>query len=194
MLAKPGFQTAMRDHHGPACSVKGFSLIELMIAIAVLGTMLALGMPVFGNWLQNTQIRTAAESVRSGLQLARTEAVRLNTSVRFVLTDTTESGWIVNPLNDPDRDPPISARTHADGSVNVTVSVQPVASNEVVFGPFGQVRTDQATPPLTQVDLSNPLITSSDDRRDLRIIISAGGQAKLCDPKVSSTSDPRKCP
>lgn len=172
----------------------GFSLIELMIAIAVLGALLATGVPAFMNWIQNSQIRVAAESVRNGLQLARTEAVRLNTRVRFQLTDSTETGWRVNPLDDPDRDPPIGIRTHGDGSGNVVVTVFPAGSAEVVFEPLGTVFTTGGTAPMSSIDFSNPLITSTDDRRDLRVVISVNGTAKMCDPKVLATGDPRKCP
>jgi prepilin-type N-terminal cleavage/methylation domain-containing protein len=60
----------------------GFTIIELMITLAVLGVLLALGMPSISSWLQNTQIRTAAEGMVSGLQLARAEALRRNANVR----------------------------------------------------------------------------------------------------------------
>jgi len=173
---------------------RGVSLIELLIGVAVLGFLLAAGMPAMSNWLQNTQIRTAAESIKNGLQIARTEAVRLNRNVRFQLTDSTESGWKVNPLDDPDRDPPLALRTHGDGSINVSVRVAPSGSDEVTFNSFGQVLQERPIAPITRIDVTNSLISSSDDRRDLRIVIPTGGFAKLCDPKVLSSSDPRACP
>ncbi|GGI54806.1 hypothetical protein GCM10011430_19800 [Oxalicibacterium solurbis] len=67
----------------------GVSLIELIIGIAVLSLLLAVGMPSFGLWIQNSQTRTAAESILNGLQLARNEAVRRNANVRFTLTSAT---------------------------------------------------------------------------------------------------------
>ena len=44
----------------------------------VLGIMLALGLPSFVETIQNMQVRTAAESILDGLQIARSEAVRRN--------------------------------------------------------------------------------------------------------------------
>lgn len=61
----------------------GMSLIELMIGIAVFGILLALGVPTFARWTQNSQIRNSAEAIHNGLMLARAEAVRRNTTVRF---------------------------------------------------------------------------------------------------------------
>jgi type IV fimbrial biogenesis protein FimT len=68
---------------------RGFSLVELIVGMAILGVLLAIAMPAFSNWLRNARVRTAAESVQNGLQLARAEAVRRNTTMRFQLVDTT---------------------------------------------------------------------------------------------------------
>jgi len=55
---------------------QGVTLIELMVGIAILATLLAMGIPAFTGWIQDTQVRTAAESILNGLQTARAEAVR----------------------------------------------------------------------------------------------------------------------
>jgi len=65
---------------------QGFTLVELMIAVAVLGILLSVGVPSFKAWLLNTKIRTTAEAMQNGLQLARAEAVRRNERVRFVIS------------------------------------------------------------------------------------------------------------
>ena len=57
---------------------RGFTLVELMIGIAIVGLSLVMAAPSFSSWIQSTQIRTAAEAVQNGLQLARGEAVRRN--------------------------------------------------------------------------------------------------------------------
>ncbi|HEY9379822.1 MAG TPA: GspH/FimT family pseudopilin, partial [Burkholderiales bacterium] len=67
---------------------RGFSLIELMIGLTLVAMLLTFGMPSFTVWLQNTRIRSAAEALQSGLQLARAEAVRRNTSTVFTLTNS----------------------------------------------------------------------------------------------------------
>ena len=64
---------------------RGFSLIEMMIAVVIVGLLLMAGVPAYTTWIQNLQIRTGAEAILNGMQLARAEAVRRNTNVRFVL-------------------------------------------------------------------------------------------------------------
>jgi len=93
---------------------RGYSLIELLIGMAIVAFALAMAMPSFSVWSENQQIRNAAESIQNGLQYARTEALKRNTTVRFNLTTTSDnncaltagkSSWVVNlganGVNDP---------------------------------------------------------------------------------------------
>jgi hypothetical protein len=49
-----------------------------------------------------------------------------------------------------------------------------------------------ASPSLVQVDVDNPTIPVAADRRNLRILVPAGGALRMCDPKVAA-GDPRAC-
>src|SRR5689334_20354398 len=75
-------------------TVQGFSIVELMTAVAIFGILAAMAVPMYSSYMANTQIRTAAESMLSGVQLARTEAVKRNGVVEFLLDPVT--GWTVN--------------------------------------------------------------------------------------------------
>lgn len=82
----------------------GFNIIEIMISLVVLGVLIALGAPGFAEFLQNQQIRAAAESTLNGLQVARAEAVRSNGPVRFQFVSDLTSGCVLTnganiPLN-----------------------------------------------------------------------------------------------
>lgn len=71
---------------------RGMSLIELMVGIAIIGILLALAAPSFRSWTQNTKIRGTAEAILNGLQLAKAEAVRRNTLIRFQATSDLTNG------------------------------------------------------------------------------------------------------
>lgn len=71
-----------------AFRANGFSLIELVVAIAIMGVLLTLGLPALTAYSRNIKLRSAAESFLAGLQLARGEAVRLNTNVELILTNS----------------------------------------------------------------------------------------------------------
>ncbi len=74
---------------------RGFTIVEIMISLVVLGVLIGLGAPGFAEWLQNQQIRAAAEATLNGLQVARGEAVRRNTPVRFQLVSDLSSGCVL---------------------------------------------------------------------------------------------------
>ena len=65
---------------------QGFNLIEIMIAVAIIGVFLGIGIPAIGDWVQNRQVGVLAESIASGLRLAQAEAVQRNVQIDMVFT------------------------------------------------------------------------------------------------------------
>ena len=61
----------------------GFTLIELMIVIVVLAIILTLGVPSFRSIIQNNRATTIANDLVAGLQVARSEALKLRANVRM---------------------------------------------------------------------------------------------------------------
>jgi len=202
-------------------AVRGFTLVEIMITLAVLAFLMFIGLPAMGEFLQATQIRTAAESVTHGMQLARAEAVRRNSPVRFQFVSTladdcviTASGphWIVS-RNDPtgaceqaevtdflepnDTSIPqiVQKRSNTDGSPNATFAATDdgAASTTVVFNTLGRVSNGTG---IDSVNVENPTGTckaSGGNLRCLRIVVSTGGDIRLCDPAITIVGDTRRC-
>lgn len=175
----------------------GFSLIELLVGIAIIAIVLFLGLPGYRQWIQNTQIRTAAESIQNGLQVARMEATRRNTRVQFVFTGA-DSGWSVGCVNvvDPDCPAAIQDRPAGEGSKNASLTIVPAGATTITFSGLGRVTPNEdGSARITQVDIDVPAdILDASESRDLRILVSEGGQILMCDPNISATDDPRKCP
>jgi len=205
---------------------RGFTIVEVMIALTVLGVLIAFGAPGFVEWLQNQQIRAAADATLNGLQAARTEAVRTNQPVRFqFVTDLTSAcsrvndqqnfSWVVstgdptgkcdqaaNP-GDPTNPQIVTSRSGAEGTANAWVTAVWVASppasglaaaDTVTFPPLGNVIANaDTTPSIVRIDVTNPNIAAT-SRRNLRVIINGGGSLRMCDPAVTSATDPRGCP
>lgn len=170
----------------------GMSLIEILVAIAIVGILFALGMPSYGTWIQNTQIRTAAESILAGLQVAKNEAIRRNAPMQFKLDAGTTTQWRVNPFIDPDGTP-IRLRAAEEGSPNATITLTPADADTVTFSALGRVIPNaDASPSLTRVDVDNPMIAVVADRRNLALLLPPGGSIRLCDPKAPA-NDPRTC-
>ncbi|WP_265944223.1 GspH/FimT family pseudopilin [Dechloromonas sp. A34] len=66
----------MKIAHSSKPSVSGFTLIELMIAVALLGILLTLAMPSFSDMIRRMRIESAANSLSVALATARSEAVK----------------------------------------------------------------------------------------------------------------------
>jgi len=191
----------------------GLSIIELMIGVVILGFTLMTAVPSFSDWMRDAQIRSTAESVHSGLQFARTEAVKRNAAVRFQLTDTLTSAcalstagtnWLVNLSSSTtpagqcnvapsDTVTPFVLQSSPAGSNGSRVAV--TASQAVVsFNGLGQ-QTASTTPatPVAQVTIDvaptqGTCLADGGTARCLRVVVSPSGQSRVCDPHVTDAA------
>lgn len=164
----------------------GFTLIELMVAIAVMAILLFIALPNFNIWLQNTQIRTAGEAILNGMQLARAEAIRRNVNVQVRMDSS--SGWTASVVGGA----VIQSRLAAEGSAAAVVTITPAGANTVTYGGFGSLVTnDDGSATITEIKIDSPSIPAADSR-ELCVLVRAGGNVRMCDPQVSLT-DTRSC-
>lgn len=199
----------------PAAKQRGFSLIELMIGLVILGILFKVGLPSFSLWMQNTQNRTAAESVLNGLQLARTEAVKHNTNVRFDLTNNSgTTDWTVGcvtPIADldgdgqPDCPAVIQSRSGNSGTGFARAGVSTVTPfgaytaaiaagtslpAGVTFTGMGRTLSTNTGTDITRVDITNAAQSAA-----LRMVITvgAGGTIRMCNPDLPLATSPQGC-
>lgn len=193
----------------------GLTLIEVLVVVTVAALLLALGMPSFTTGMQNREIRTAANAIQNGLQLARTEALRRNRVVKFELLE--QNSWRVgcspadSTVIDGEEVCPatIQARDAKEGSTRAEVELAelvagtstPVATpkfeGDIEFTPLG--RTTDGTLPAGSVAVyrvSNPgggsCAADGGEMRCLAVSVTAAGQVRMCDP-AAAAGDPRAC-
>ena len=176
-------------------SSRGFTLIEAMIAIALIGLLLLAGLPAFTTMLSNLRVRAVSDGLLSGIQFARTEALKRNLNMTFQLDPATGigGGWAVFPTGDIGN--VLQSKSAAEGGA-VLVALA-TGGTEIVFGNLGRRITPGAATPILGINVSNPEIgscetVSSGSVRCLRVSVSIGGETRLCDPKRVSP-DPQAC-
>lgn len=182
----------------------GFSLIELLVALTILGMVLKFVVSSMSNWVQGNQIRNAAESLVSGLTLTRSEAVRRNTQVQLTLSSVAAAGtapdWVVTCVTSSVTCPGagqvqtyIQQYTGAEGAASASVTVNPAGS---VFVYTGTGRLTPAPAAATTIDIANGntanCLANGGTFRCLRVVISPAGPVRLCDPAAPNTS-PAAC-
>jgi type IV fimbrial biogenesis protein FimT len=179
---------------------RGFTLIELMIALAIGSLLVMLGLPSFNEFLRNSEIRSTTESVVNGLRLARTEAVRRNQLVTFTLVSG-GPGWTLDQVN---ACPATNIQTYSksEGGTNTAAAITPAAAVSVTFNGMGRITPTATTascvaattPNLQRLDISSTLALGS---RSLRIVLPVDGGTqgiRACDPTPTlASTDPRAC-
>ncbi|MDR2299547.1 MAG: GspH/FimT family pseudopilin [Comamonas sp.] len=100
-------------HHVSRVTHHGFTAVELMVALAILAVLSAIAVPSFRTLFERWRVLQTAESLKSSLMLARSEAIKQggriviqkianNTDGCTTATDKTDwdCGWIIcNDLN-----------------------------------------------------------------------------------------------
>lgn len=188
----------------------GLTLLEVMVVVAIVAILAAIGVPSFRDWIQNGQIRNASESIQNGLRIAKTEAIKRNTLIRFQLTtsvdsacalSTSGSSWVVSfdnpaglcanaafnegyPAADAANNPApriLQISSSADGAKNASITS---TQNSVAFNAIGRVSPTPANE--ISINISNAVggacAADGGAMKCLRILISAGGQIRLCEP------------
>jgi type IV fimbrial biogenesis protein FimT len=165
----------------------GFTLIEMMVALAVFALLVLAALPNFRVWIQNTQVRTAAEGMFNGFQFARAEAVRRNVDIELEIVGI--SGWNAKIASSGQV---VQSRPSGEGSGSATATVYPAGAAKTTFNGLGrQVTNLDGSDPITHLAIDTNVIPAADSRQ-LCITVGSGGIVRLCDPQVAE-SDTRAC-
>lgn len=190
-------------------SVEGFSLIELMVTITLFAILVGLSLPSMSAWIRNNKIRTVADSLQNGLRTAQTESLRRSRQVVFSLTNSTApetsltavangSNWSINAVKLLTDD---STALFIEKGVLTAVGsgVEITGPAALCFSSIGRLvaNTNTGVTNGNCAAITGPQsynVSLPDADRPLRVMVTLGGQVRLCDPARSQATQPDGCP
>lgn len=163
----------------------GFTLIELMVTIAVSAVLIMVAVPSFNDAILNSKLTGNANNLLSSIQVARSEAIKRNTVVLMcrsadgktcATTGGWEQGWVVRvsgPVSATDPDPNL-------------ILVQPrLPAIMTVTGPTTDVSFQPIGAGSTVAAFKICPVTVTSDRRGRDITLSATGRGAVSPVKTA---------
>ena len=163
----------------------GFSLIELLIAVAIFGLLLGLGLPNYGQWIASRQLANHAEFLAETLNQTRSEAIMRGYRVNLCKSRDRrqcaddggwEIGWIMfvdeNHNGEIDDDEVV---VHTDGPVGngITVSANRPVEDYVSYTSLGHARL------LNGALQMGTFVVCKSGQNAIRVILANGGRARI---------------
>lgn len=163
----------------------GFSLVELMITLVVLGVVAGMAAPSFSNLINANRLTSAANEAVAALQVARMEAVRRNGNV--VLCPSADGASCAGTdwrefivFADEDGDNTVDAGTDevirtvavTEGGIAVNASSNLATSHRLRFGADGFARVGNAGARIGGLSVCSEDVAQAENTRHILVAVS----------------------
>lgn len=167
--------------------ITGFTLIEIMVCIAILGFLIAIAMPSFSNTITRYRISAIRDELTASLQMARSEALRRGTQI-IIMRNTANCVFDMPDSQDWHCGWRLVVDSNNNSSVNATEEViqnirlptgymlgHPNAGSpsKIIANRWGQIS------PLANRFVISPIATGVSDPETLTICIGSGGRIRF---------------
>jgi type IV fimbrial biogenesis protein FimT len=185
--------------------MSGFSLIEVMVIVAIIAILFAFAAPLFGEYTTNTRVRAAAEAFQSDVTLARNEALKRNQPVTLnyslgVVAPALPLSLIqtTDPCPGPGACPVTTIRSRDLNDESQIVSTP--GSAVITFDALGRATTIPPVAGQFTLQMSKPAKSTctaigggGGKVRCMNVVITPTGASRMCDPALSYATNTRGC-
>lgn len=173
-----------------ACS-HGVTLVELMVTLAIVAILLAVGVPAFADMIRNNKLRTTTNSFFSSINLTRAEAIRRGERVDMVPLDEAgdwSKGWAVfidkNGNQKPDDgEQVIFSHGPASSGISIKSNLTDSTVQYLAYNGVGRTRTN-ASNYRTQFGT----FTFELDGKFRKVKLNFLGRPRICNPEVEKNT------
>lgn len=144
---------------------RGYSLIELLVALTISAILIGAGMPAFADYLRNSKLREAGNTLLADALYAQSEAIKRNAALSLVVSGTSVSVTDAGGTTVRQRAQPDGVSATADVTVALDSSGRPAAD--------------------ASINLQMASVTCSADIRCPGLRLDAGGGIRLCGDNTS---------
>ena len=179
----------------PAPRFRGFTLIELMVVVALISVILVLAIPSFTGMLARKRLEGVALELGTDLQYARSEAVQQNAQVQVIFGSNCYAIYVVGSTAATDC---VTLGTGARQLKLVQITTGPTlaftpATGGNLFVEFEPVRGMAANAAGNVNMAGDVLVTSSAGNWQLQAMVNRYGRVKTCSPNASVTGFSNDC-
>ncbi|MDT0140057.1 GspH/FimT family protein [Acidovorax sp. PRC11] len=178
--------------------LRGFTLVELMVTLAVVVVLLRICVPGFRSIQRNSELTSAANGLLASINAARTEAMKRNLRAAVVPADGSSwaGGWVVYV--------DIDGSDGFNAAKDLVVSTQPALASYfsmsgnntaagrspyILFNGSGYPVTKDSAPTSLSVAIArNDLADDPSREQTRRVVLSKTGRVRVCKPASSSDS------
>lgn len=191
-----------RKHAAAPLPERGFTLIEVIVVVALIAILLSMAVPGLAAFQRNSELRATASGFLAAVQSARAEAMKRGVDTYMVPASNNNwaNGWTV--YADVDRSQSLTGNDVVIMQTGPIALKTKVASNATEASEFAGgagkfIRFNGGGFPLAMdgsfrggaIEFN---VTGSTERR--RVVLNAVGRTRLCDPAKDTSTDCKQPP
>lgn len=171
-------------------SQRGFTFLELLITVAIIGVLAALAGPYMGDYVERQRWVGATEAIYGELQQAKRASISNNTQIYFKVTSSASANWCAGYGDGAGCDCAVANSCQINGQNTLQVSADDYPGISVL---------DKSVPGASTIDgsfimpgvsaASKTVVIRSSSLGDVEVDITAAGRISVCSDDLSQYPD-----